>query len=69
MLTTEKWKALFILTGGIAMVQFPTGAVQKIRPDVIPLLGLFAVSSACILSGLAGVWFEKVLKVQQAFIW
>ncbi|KAJ3159915.1 hypothetical protein HDU86_001179 [Geranomyces michiganensis] len=31
-----------------------------------PLIGLVAVTIACILSGLAGVWFEKVLKGTQA---
>jgi solute carrier family 35 (UDP-sugar transporter), member A1/2/3 len=29
-------------------------------------LGLIAVSGACLLSGLAGVWFEKVLKGSSA---
>ena len=28
--------------------------------------GLLAVGAACILSGLAGVWFEKVLKGTKA---
>lgn len=33
------------------------------------MLGLMAVIVACILSGLAGVWFEKVLKGSKASLW
>ncbi|KAJ3047701.1 hypothetical protein HK102_012858, partial [Quaeritorhiza haematococci] len=33
------------------------------------LMGLLAVTVACILSGLAGVWFEKVLKGSKASLW
>lgn len=32
-------------------------------------LGLFAVFAACMLSGLAGVYFEKVLKGSNATLW
>jgi len=32
------------------------------NPEVSPGLGLIAVMGACILSGLAGVYFEKILK-------
>ncbi|KXL48808.1 hypothetical protein M433DRAFT_62915 [Acidomyces richmondensis BFW] len=32
------------------------------NPEVSPSLGLIAVVGACILSGLAGVYFEKILK-------
>ncbi|KAG0208360.1 hypothetical protein BGX28_000654 [Mortierella sp. GBA30] len=37
------------------------------RPEV--LVGLLAVLIACILSGLAGVYFEKILKNTQGSIW
>ncbi|TPX51162.1 hypothetical protein SeLEV6574_g00453 [Synchytrium endobioticum] len=33
------------------------------------LLGLLAVTVACVLSGLAGVWFEKVLKGSKPSLW
>lgn len=33
------------------------------------LMGLMAVIIACVLSGLAGVWFEKVLKGSKASLW
>jgi len=32
-------------------------------------LGLIAVFAACLLSGLAGVYFEKVLKTSNATLW
>lgn len=32
-------------------------------------LGLIAVFAACMLSGLAGVYFEKVLKGSNATLW
>jgi UDP-galactose transporter len=32
-------------------------------------LGFAAVSAACLLSGLAGVYFEKVLKGSNATLW
>ncbi|GJJ68081.1 solute carrier family 35 (UDP-sugar transporter), member A1/2/3 [Entomortierella parvispora] len=37
------------------------------RPEVF--VGLLAVLVACLLSGLAGVYFEKILKNTQASIW
>ncbi|KAG0043647.1 hypothetical protein BGZ83_011184 [Gryganskiella cystojenkinii] len=37
------------------------------RPEVF--VGLLAVLIACVLSGLAGVYFEKILKVTQPSIW
>ncbi|KAG0001327.1 hypothetical protein BGZ65_003586 [Modicella reniformis] len=37
------------------------------RPEVF--VGLFSVMIACILSGLAGVYFEKILKNTQGSIW
>jgi UDP-sugar transporter A1/2/3 len=32
-------------------------------------LGLVAVFAACMISGLAGVYFEKVLKTSSASLW
>ena len=36
--------------------------LEKANPEVDPTMGLFAVVAACVLSGLASVYFEKVLK-------
>ncbi|KAF9278382.1 hypothetical protein BGZ74_003115 [Mortierella antarctica] len=42
-------------------------AMASERPDVF--VGLMAVLVACVLSGLAGVYFEKILKGSQGTIW
>jgi UDP-sugar transporter A1/2/3 len=59
-LSGQKWLSLLLLTFGIGIVQVSnhnrsSGASSN-------TVGLTAVFIACILSGLAGVWFEKVLK-------
>ncbi|KAI8617353.1 UDP-N-acetylglucosamine transporter-like protein [Chytriomyces sp. MP71] len=73
-LTRLKWLSLVMLTFGIALVQIPpttstssTGANE--RSGMQQLIGLSAVAVACVLSGLAGVWFEKVLKGSKASLW
>jgi solute carrier family 35 (UDP-sugar transporter), member A1/2/3 len=70
-LSFKKWVSLGLLTAGIAIVQLSDG--KKKAPDhdeeksaSEKLLGLIAVGIACTLSGLAGVWFEKVLKGTKA---
>ena len=61
--------ALILLTIGIALVQVPDTSVPD--PKVVPddtdrvqhrWIGLLAVFIACCLSGLAGVYFERILK-------
>ncbi|KAG0275445.1 hypothetical protein BGZ95_008777 [Linnemannia exigua] len=42
-------------------------SVSNDRPEFV--VGLMAVLIACILSGLAGVYFEKILKNTQGSIW
>ncbi|KAF9090622.1 hypothetical protein BGX29_011365 [Mortierella sp. GBA35] len=49
--------------GGVAAAAAPSND----RPEFI--VGLMAVLIACILSGLAGVYFEKILKNTQGSIW
>jgi solute carrier family 35 (UDP-sugar transporter), member A1/2/3 len=59
-LSSQKWYALLLLTGGIALVQLPTGeawATKSSAGSLAQLAGLTAVLVACILSGLAGVWY------------
>ncbi|KAJ3065534.1 hypothetical protein HDU98_011114 [Podochytrium sp. JEL0797] len=69
-LSKTKWIALVLLTCGIALVQFPTDTgAAKPKSSGNPFLGLTAVAIACVLSGLAGVWFEKVLKGSSASVW
>lgn len=64
-LSVFKWLALFILTVGVAFVQVPSSASNIVHQGNYPL-GIFAVVIACICSGLAGVYFEKVLKTSSS---
>jgi len=70
-LTAKKWLSLVLLMVGVAVVQIPTGSGGSDHSkaaraeDVATMnrsLGLLAVIIACAISGLAGVYFEKVLK-------
>ncbi|ORY89704.1 nucleotide-sugar transporter-domain-containing protein [Leucosporidium creatinivorum] len=66
-LTLTKWFSLFLLTAGVAIVQLdssPSSSSSKITDthNQDPRVGLAAILAACISSGLAGGWFEWVLK-------
>lgn len=82
-LGTTKWSALFMLTAGVALIQMPRGpppedadaaeadltTTTSQHPEGNALVGLVAVLSACVTSGLAGVYLEKILKQTDASIW
>ncbi|KAJ3337560.1 hypothetical protein HDU93_000851 [Gonapodya sp. JEL0774] len=73
-LSNLKWVSLFLLTAGIALVQLPpdtfsSTATKHHSSSSDPVKGLVAVTVACILSGLAGVYFEKILKGSTASLW
>ena len=71
-LSVKKWVSLVFLMGGVAIVQIPIGSsghpkaalsqVSAAESQMNRSLGLMAVVIACAISGLAGVYFEKVLK-------
>jgi len=68
----HQWISVFLLAFGIALVQFPTGDsgtknVENAMADKI--IGVIAVSIACILSGMAGVYFEMILKKSKVTLW
>ncbi|KAJ3304375.1 hypothetical protein HDV03_002856 [Kappamyces sp. JEL0829] len=67
-LSIQKWAALAFLTVGVAVVQLPASATPAKASVGMGgrFLGLLSVGAACVLSGLAGVWFEKVLKGTRA---
>ena len=63
--TSLQWMSLGLLTFGVALVQFSKMSGQAASDDddgKNPLLGLAFVLMACCSSGLAAVWFEKMLK-------
>lgn len=70
-LSSAKWFALLLLAIGVAVVQIQNGG-GKHTDDIHvlrPLTGFMAVTAACFTSGLAGVYFEMVLKNSQADLW
>ncbi|CAO4368073.1 unnamed protein product [Caenorhabditis nigoni] len=66
------WLALLLLTGGVALVQYPSGdsPSQSAHHDASDnIMGLAAVLAACFSSGFAGVYFEKILKTSKVSLW
>jgi len=76
-LSVKQWVSLLLLMTGVAIVSVlpaasspgSTESSKKVNRDLSdphasmnPTVGLFAVITACATSGLAGVYFEKVLK-------
>ena len=53
--------ALGILFVGVVLVQSPKVAEEAAGAQSA-VLGMAAVASACLLSGLAGVWLERIVK-------
>ncbi|KAF8350637.1 nucleotide-sugar transporter-domain-containing protein [Amanita rubescens] len=76
----SQWLALFFLAIGVGVVQLQATTSRKIIPATSSspleesfamngLKGFAAVALACFTSGLAGVYFEMVLKNSQADLW
>ncbi|KAJ6531177.1 nucleotide-sugar transporter-domain-containing protein [Mycena capillaripes] len=84
-LSPIKWLSLFFLAIGVGIVQIQTSTVGHVVKNVAvgsahdsaplhihvmsPLKGFGAVTAACFTSGLAGVYFEMVLKNSRADLW
>jgi len=58
--------SLFVLTAGVAVVQVAnaddSAKVDSSAPEKNQVIGLIAILSACMTSGFAGIYFEKILK-------
>ncbi len=84
-LSSSKWISLLLLAIGVGIVQLQTIATRQVPPNtpvgsahesaplhlhiMSPLKGFGAVTAACFTSGLAGVYFEMVLKNSKADLW
>ncbi|XP_063727826.1 UDP-N-acetylglucosamine transporter-like [Symsagittifera roscoffensis] len=73
-LSIMHWFALVVLTTGVAMVQIETTLTKDTSKDDLnsnqnPILGFVAVLIACLSSGFAGVYFEKILKGSPVSTW
>ena len=69
--STQQWICLVILSMGVAIVVLgedrkKSNTNDDGKPEQSLTLGLTAVTIACLSSALAGVYFEKVLKRQDA---
>lgn len=69
----HQWLSLLLLMAGVTLVQWPTkheGASElKVVSAGSQFVGLAAVLMACVSSGFAGVYFEKILKETKQTIW
>uniref|UniRef100_A0A8C5QVS5 Solute carrier family 35 member A1 n=1 Tax=Leptobrachium leishanense TaxID=445787 RepID=A0A8C5QVS5_9ANUR len=68
-LSKLQWFSVFVLCGGVALVQYSPGEATKIQVEQNPFLGFGAVAVAVLCSGFAGVYFEKVLKSSDTSLW
>ncbi|KAH8116806.1 nucleotide-sugar transporter-domain-containing protein [Phellopilus nigrolimitatus] len=72
-LNPTKWAALTALALGVGVVQIQSGSgkshVDSAMHVMHPLTGFMAVVAACFTSGMAGVYFEMVLKGSQTDLW
>ena len=76
-LSPLKWLALFFLAIGVGLVQIQCivaknpsdGSSSADVHTMVPFKGFLAVAAACFTSGLAGVYFEMVLKNSTADLW
>ena len=69
----QQWASLCVLVAGVGLVQTAGGSSESSSADEDgqgnQFVGLLAILAACCSSGLAGVYFEKVLKGAKVSIW
>ncbi|GAU89784.1 hypothetical protein RvY_02295 [Ramazzottius varieornatus] len=68
-----QWAALLILFIGVAVVQLdqqsPQTSLKAVQHIQSPFLGLSAILVSSLMSGFAGVYFEKILKGSELSLW
>ncbi|XP_037029947.1 UDP-N-acetylglucosamine transporter [Bradysia coprophila] len=72
-LLQQQWGALVFLVGGVVLVQLADSSTPQQSVSDMPeqnrLLGFGAALGACVLSGFAGIYFEKMLKGADISVW
>ncbi|XP_068433313.1 CMP-sialic acid transporter [Clinocottus analis] len=64
-----QWFSVFMLCGGVTLVQWRPAEATKLQIEQNPFLGFLAIAIAVLCSGFAGVYFEKVLKSSDTSLW
>ncbi|XP_037092865.1 UDP-galactose translocator-like [Pollicipes pollicipes] len=67
-----QWCALLVLLVGVALVQLAQAEPARPTADApaqSQLLGFSCALAACVLSGFAGIYFEKILKGSDVSVW
>ncbi|XP_041831301.1 CMP-sialic acid transporter [Melanotaenia boesemani] len=68
-LSRLQWFSVFMLCGGVTLVQWKPAEATKVQIEQNPLIGFIAIAVAVLCSGFAGVYFEKVLKSSDTSLW
>ncbi|XP_044259058.1 UDP-N-acetylglucosamine transporter [Tribolium madens] len=71
-LLKTQWVSLVLLIIGVVLVQLaqtPVSTQVHSGPEQNRFVGFMAALSACVLSGFAGVFFEKMLKGSDITVW
>ncbi|XP_034555208.1 CMP-sialic acid transporter [Notolabrus celidotus] len=68
-LSRMQWFSVFMLCGGVTLVQWQPAESTKVQVEQNPFVGFIAIAIAVLCSGFAGVYFEKVLKSSDTSLW
>ncbi|KAM4713289.1 CMP-sialic acid transporter [Anableps anableps] len=68
-LSRLQWFSVFMLCGGVTLVQWKPAEATKVQIEQNPFIGFVAIAIAVLCSGFAGVYFEKVLKSSDTSLW
>lgn len=68
-LSRLQWFSVFMLCGGVILVQREPVETTKVQVEQNPFVGFMAIGIAILCSGFAGVYFEKVLKSSDTSLW